>query len=83
MQSGKYLEELIKHWKTVHEQTLAIKKAIASAEEAECHLINPGAAASLKDQVAQLKQLNLSPQDIYLKVYDVHDLVPCLSPLEC
>jgi hypothetical protein len=79
VQSGKYLEELIKHWNTVCEQTLAVEKAIANAEEAECHLTCPGAAASLKDKVVQLKQLDLSLQDIYLKVADYYHQHPVLQ----
>jgi hypothetical protein len=73
------LEELIKHWKTVHEQTLAVEKAIADTEEAECHLTHPGAAASQKDKVAQLKQLDLSPQDIYLEVADYYHQHPVVQ----
>jgi hypothetical protein len=78
VQSGKYLEELIKHWNTVCEQTLAIEKAIANADEAECHLIRPGAAASLMEKVAQLKHLQLPPQDIYPEVADFYHQHPVL-----
>ncbi len=75
------LEELIKHWMIVHDQTGAINKAIADAEAAGCHLIHPGAAESLKDQVAHLKQLNLSAEDICLEVADSYHKHPALRHL--
>ena len=72
------MEELIKNWKTVRQQMQIIDMAIAEAEEAECHLTRPGAPQALKVQVAQLKYLNDSVQDIYLKVADYYHQHPAL-----
>ncbi len=78
--TGKFLEDLIKHWVLLQAQTSTINWAIKEAEEAGCHLLQPCEIRDVHKKVNTLS-IKCNADELYHMVANFYHKHPTLVHL--